>query len=222
MYWYPFSKEEEDKAWNQAKAQAKTSDSDGDAAKKSIGNLGEIAFKQYLATYSESDRWTYHNQNALDNVQEEYEPTDFTIGHNNTTVDVKATTDIRKFDPVSMYHTDDERGPGYAQENYPQVKTDTADAFMFVQIPHARETRPESGVYSIDNIDESDFVLNSSYRGMEERSGNHIAVILGWLSGDEFEREMVENMNDGAKGKFTRLALTDIHELLTQTDALSE
>lgn len=222
MYWYPFSEKEEDKAWDQAQAQAKTSGTDGDAAKKFIGNLGEIAFKQYLATYSESDRWTYHNQNAIDNAQKEYKPTDFTIEHNNTTVDVKATADIRKFDPVAMYRTRDGRAPGHAKENYPKVNTDTADTFVFVQISHEPEISPYSGVYSMDNTEDSDELLNIQQRTIEERSGSRIAVIHGWLSGDEFEGEMVENMNDGAKGKFARLALNDIHELLKQTDALSE
>lgn len=221
MYWYPFSDDEEERAWAQADAHADINDADG--TKKFIGNLGELAVEQYLSEYSTSDRWNYRNKAAMERHTEEYEPIDFEIGRDNLALDVKTTTDIRKFDPVSMYRNEDERGAGFDREGYPNVNPDTADVFIFVLVSHARETAPNSQIYGVEDVeDEWDELPAASQRMITERSGNRVAGLLGWLSADEFDAEMAANMNDGAKGKFTRLGIRDMHELLQRADALDD
>lgn len=221
MYWYPFSDDEEERAWAQADAHADISDADG--SKKFIGNLGELAVEQYLTEYSTPNRWNYRNEEAMERQTEEYEPIDFEIGSNNLTADVKTTTDIRKLDPVSMYRNEEERGAGYAREGYPKVNPDTADVFIFVLISHARETTPNSHIYGVDDVEDRwDELPTARQRMIKERSGNRVAGILGWLSADEFEGEMTANMTGEARGKFTRLGIRDMHELLQQADALTD
>jgi hypothetical protein len=222
MYWYPFSEEEEEKAWKQAEAQSEADETDG--ARKCVGNLGEIVVQQFLSEYGE--QWSYLNQEALDNQEPEYEDFDFRVGRSGTKVDIKTTSDIRKFDPVAMYYEEtqeaDRGHPGYrVKEDYPKVDVSEADIFVFVLISHARDTEPGSGVYGPESVDEEwEELPQISKNLLEGRSGNRVATILGWLYSKEFQGEVISNMNRGAHGKFTRMAFRDMYEMLMRTDDL--
>lgn len=221
MYWYPFSEEEEDSAWGQAEAQAERQG--GQGAKKYVGNLGEITMGQFLAEYA-GEHWSYLNEEAMIEQEPEYRVVDFKIGRSGLTVDVKSTVDIRKFDPVSMYYKEGaERMPGMGREGYPKVNVDNADVFVFVLISHARNIAPGSEIHSPDDVDEDITELpGGSRRFIKGRSGDRVATILGWVYAKEFFGEMVGNMNRGGRGKFTRMATRDMHELLLRADALPD
>lgn len=220
MYWYPFSDEKESIARAQADTHAGTDTADGE--KKFIGNLGEIAIKQFLTEYSDPDCWTYRNEEAMKNQQPEYEPVDFKIGRN-IAADVKTTRDIRKLDPVSMYRNEEERGVGYARDGYPKVNPDTADVFIFVLISYQRRINPGSEVTGVEDVEDRwDDLPKIRKKRIKERSGNRVAGILGWVPADKFKGEVAENMNTGARGKFTRLGMQNLHHLLLRADALRD
>lgn len=219
MYWYPFSEEEEDKAEAQADTQA-----DGDAGRKRmkfIGNLGEIVINQFFEEYA-GGQWSYLNHDSMEDSEEEYSDVDFKIGNSGLTLDVKSTTDIRKFDPVSMYFEEDaERPPAQEKDGYPKVDVDSVDVFVFVYISYARDISPESDILSPADVrGELDDLPAGSRNRIINRSGNRVAAILGWVYSKEFFGEMVGNMNQDGRGKFTRMATRDMNELLMRTDAL--
>lgn len=221
MYWYPFSEEEEDSARKQAEAQA--GGQDHLAAKKFVGNLGEIAMRQFLEEYA-AESWSYLNEQSMNEHEAEYREIDFKIGRSGQTVDVKSSSDIRKFDPVSMYFKQgEERMPGKAREGYPKANIDKIDIFVFIFISYGRNITPGSDVYSPKDVDQ-DFadLPGGSRRMIKGRSGDRVATILGWVYAKEFTGEMIGNMNRGGRGKFTRLSTRDMQELLLRTDALPD
>lgn len=223
MYWYPFSEKEENRAWEQAEAQASDTGSvESKVQMKFIGNLGELVIEQFLSEYADDRKWEYHHGEAMEKGEPEYGNVDFRVGSNS--VDVKSSTDIRKLDPEEMYHApapDDQPHPlTVASEGYPQAKTNKADAFAFVLISEAQHDTPKEKKLR-ESIEETERDSATDYVAecLQERSGNYVATILGWIYSNEFSSEMMGNFNGEAKGKFTRMYLRDMYELLLRSNA---
>lgn len=140
MYWYPFS-EEEQKAWRQAEAQAAEHGKAKHEPMKFVGNLGELAVYELLThLIGDKHTWEYVNKEAMENAQPETNSHDFRIQA--VKVDVKATSDVRKFAPQAMYDASAEYIPGPAKEGFPVVDVGSdAQVFVFVLITQG-ETPP--------------------------------------------------------------------------------
>jgi hypothetical protein len=207
MYWYPLSREEEDRAWDQAKAQAhKYRNSDAADPAKFVGNAGEIAVNEFFKTFAPENTFEYMNSEAIENAEPEFNNCDFTLQR--LKIDVKTTVDIRKFSPIHSYESDDEGIPlGPAEEGFPSVNpADDTDVFIFVLL-----NKPE-----IPAPVPSDPAEAAGWANTHEHTGDYIASILGWMFADEFEGEAIGNFIQ-MDGNFTRLQTRDLYELLLRS-----
>lgn len=211
MYWYPFSEIEEEKAVAQAEAQAEAEGRDTDDLRKFVGNLGEIAVREFFREFVNERHWEYLHADAMDSAEPEYGESDFRIGGNR--IDIKSTTDVRKFDPTHMLDFP-EHHP--ASSGYPRVDVnDGSDVYVFVLISESPFPTPN---YDETVHEESGDVLDEFY---EERSGSHVATILGWMFSAEASGEFGANMNLNL-GKFTRMSVRDMYELLLRSGVVIE
>lgn len=195
----------------QAEAQAGVEGHDMDDLRKFVGNLGEIAVREFLEEFVNERHWEYLHSDTMDAAEPEYGESDFRLGGNR--LDVKSTTDVRKFDPTHMVDFP-EHHP--ASSGYPRVDVeDESDVYVFVLISESPFPTP--------NYDES--VRKEGGKAVDEfyqaRSGSHVAAILGWMFSDEASGEFGANMNLSL-GKFTRMSVRDMYELLLRSRLVIE
>jgi len=216
MYWYPFAEQEEERASAQADAQAERTGADNDDARKFVGNLGEIAVEQFFEQFIDGHSWTYLNEEALDNAEPEYNDADFSL--TGMDLDVKSTTDVRKFDPVQMIAAGGKRR---SASGYPQVEVENeSDVYVFVLISSVPDPTPNWDGVEFDGSKDN-AVSDWKQKQKEERSGDHVAAILGWMFAEEASGELAGNMNMSL-GKFTRISLRDMYELVFRSGAPME
>lgn len=96
MYWYRFSDAENQIAREQAKAQADESDQ-VEVYKKTVGNLGEIAFNCFCEDYLPEDLCEWENDESMSRGIPEYSDFDFEVAK--TKVDIKATSHLKNLNP---------------------------------------------------------------------------------------------------------------------------
>lgn len=86
--------------------------------------------------------WEYLHEEEMERGEPEYGKSDFRVGF--TKVDVKSTTDVRKFDPVSRVK---KKGMGTPGSGYPAVDPeDESDVYVFVLISEGPRTSQQQVV----------------------------------------------------------------------------
>lgn len=217
MYWYQLSNQEEDFAWRQAEAQSEAGSTVAPA--KFIGNVGEIAVNAFFQKSIENDgSWEYENELALLGGEPEFNDYDFTIDE--LTIDVKSTSDVRKFNPVEMADSDYKDGGWslfqsmHRDEGYSTIDAETdTDVFIFVLVNSPADPPP-----AYAKLEDKDREEWSEYEeeALSDRSGNNVAIILGWMFAAEFFGEAMNNVFE-VDDQFTRVGVRDMYELLLRS-----
>jgi len=196
MYWYPFSEQEDQIAREQAEAQAEGADEPiAVRHMKCVGNLGEIATWRFLDAFASADSWTYSNKEAMRLGEPEYSDWDFLFKETRLKVDVKSTTDIRKFNPEQL--------PQQLSkvDGYPSADVEKIDIFVFVLISQAEYDSPIESYYREEGME--GFLYDSD--------GDRIASLLGWLFSNDLLKDYAQNV--GGTG-FKHISLREMSEFL--------